>query len=85
MPYATLRQAKSCKRQRRSRVRQEWLVSISTGIICVGLHISHQVAHFYPPVHLIDKGYATDRHTEWKQEEGLKEAEEGSDRVRKNE
>lgn len=35
MPYASLRQAESGEKQSSGRIRREWLVSISTGIICV--------------------------------------------------
>lgn len=50
MPYATLRQAKFSKRQRRSKVRQEWLVSISTDIICAWpSHFSSRSTLISPP------------------------------------
>ena len=80
MPYATLRQAKSGKKRRRSRVRQEWLVSISTDIICVWPSHFSSRSTFIPPVSLIDRGYTL--LSAGKQEKGLKEAEEGD---RKNE
>lgn len=75
MPYATLRQAKSSKRRRRSRVRQEWLASISTDIICVW------PSHFSSRSTFIDRGNAA----EGKRGKGLRKAEEGKDGDMENE
>lgn len=73
MPYATLRQTKSGKSERRSRVTQEWLVSICTDIICAWPAQFSSRSPVIPPVSLKDKGYTT----EGEQEKELKEVEEG--------
>lgn len=68
MPYASLSQAKPNEKQSSSRIRQEWLVSISTGIICVW------PSHFSSGSTLINTGLWFCQKV--KQEKGLRKVDE---------
>lgn len=52
MPYATLRQAKSSKRRRRSAVSEEWLVSVSADICLASMFLIE--LYTFLPIFLID-------------------------------